>query len=611
MSWTYNPAAVTSQTVRTVTVTATATGDGTTAADGTSDTSTGTKSVTVSVPTVDPVITTDTDSIYRLANRNNAPATPTGGTTTEEHRPSGWTRGTEPDATATQAVWRSQRTRSYSDGTFTSATAWGTPTRVADRLLALSELDTSGYDTSFAALIEVETATAGSNTVLYATSARGGPTGSIVDGDLTIDDATDITRVFYQTAQFGFNDNDTPGALALSTFFNTGGDGDDITLFVKTLDDEMSWDAVDPDVSGGAFARWDWPTGLQTVIEGLETGDRVIVAGLRTAAAVVVTGDGTAIEAEGSLGDATGATTAAGTQTGSGTAIEAEGTLGDATGTATAVVNRTGSGTAIEAEGSLSDATGTVPAAETVTVMSSQTAFEDAFNGGNIGLTQGRWRFDSGGTSATSNTGPGTNNPLSFSFMHTEASGGGTEQQFEDNGTVSFADLPVGTNRTVRLRLCIQGQFGDGDEGVQIEHRTTVGSGAWTEAAFIHGWAYTNSYGQGDTITDENGLDRTCVSDGGWIDVDVDIPDSAGEVQFHPVYILAGTNHQHDIALREFAWSFDGDAAITRTGDGTAIEARRLRSVMRREPARPSSSKRAMVRRLRHTVRSVTPRGKA
>ena len=69
-----------------------------------------------------PVITTDVDEIFRLAAMQ--PATPTGGTSTLIHTPTGWTRS-EPNPTQTKVVWLSQRTRSYADGLFTSASAWG------------------------------------------------------------------------------------------------------------------------------------------------------------------------------------------------------------------------------------------------------------------------------------------------------------------------------------------------------------------------------------------------------------------------------------------------------------------------------------------------------
>ena len=105
-------------------------------------------------------------------------------------------------------------------------------------------------------------------------------------------------------------------------------------------------------------------TGSGTAIEaegslGEATGQAI--------AAGVVTGSGTAIEAEGSLGEATGQAIAAGVVTGSGTAIEAEGSLGEATGQAIAAGVVTGSGTAIEAEGSLGEATGQAIAAGVVT----------------------------------------------------------------------------------------------------------------------------------------------------------------------------------------------------------------------------------------------------
>ena len=80
--------------------------------------------------TAAPVTTTDTDSIY--IRGTSAPDAPSGGTSSENHLPSGWSR-TQPDPTATENVYRSQRTLTYKDGSFTSATAWGSPTKVADK----------------------------------------------------------------------------------------------------------------------------------------------------------------------------------------------------------------------------------------------------------------------------------------------------------------------------------------------------------------------------------------------------------------------------------------------------------------------------------------------
>ena len=78
-----------------------------------------------------PVITTDTDSIYIAAA--SSPATPTGGEASETQLPAGWSR-TEPDPTTANNVYRSQRTRRYSNGAFVSASAWRAPAKVADAL---------------------------------------------------------------------------------------------------------------------------------------------------------------------------------------------------------------------------------------------------------------------------------------------------------------------------------------------------------------------------------------------------------------------------------------------------------------------------------------------
>jgi len=76
------------------------------------------------------VVYSDTD--YRYRRGSTAPALPTGGTTDDDHTPTGWSR-TELQPTTTQDVYRVERTRSYTNGRFSSATAWASVTKVADR----------------------------------------------------------------------------------------------------------------------------------------------------------------------------------------------------------------------------------------------------------------------------------------------------------------------------------------------------------------------------------------------------------------------------------------------------------------------------------------------
>ena len=131
----YTAPSVTSDRDITVRLTTNVTGTGTDAADGTSDSETSTITFTVSQVAV---VTIATQYRYRLGDRDSPPAVPTGGQSTEDHVPADW-QVAEPDPTETEAVYRVERVQTDTDGSFTSATAWGTRTRVADELLALSD----------------------------------------------------------------------------------------------------------------------------------------------------------------------------------------------------------------------------------------------------------------------------------------------------------------------------------------------------------------------------------------------------------------------------------------------------------------------------------------
>ena len=75
-----------------------------------------------------PTITTDTDSIWCYESSDESDP-PSGGSTTRLHTPSGCSRSSL-SAHATSWVYKYTRTRTYTNGTFTSATAWGSGTRV-------------------------------------------------------------------------------------------------------------------------------------------------------------------------------------------------------------------------------------------------------------------------------------------------------------------------------------------------------------------------------------------------------------------------------------------------------------------------------------------------
>ena len=195
-------------------------------------------------------------------------------------------------------------------------------------------------------------------------------------------------------------------------------------------------------------------------------------------------------------------------------------------------------------------------ATSTLIEINTEADFTAAFPDAVLGSSDGRWLFDTGGSTGSGSTGPGSNNTLAF--MHTETSGASDADTAGGNGIAAFADLPDQAARTLHLRVCIQGDFGDGTEGLRIQQRAAAGD-PWTEAGFIYGWTFSD-YTAGQPVTDENGNSLTIAADGGWIDFEVAVADDATEVRLLPVYIFQGGTFRHDIALRSYQWEWPGQA---------------------------------------------------
>ena len=172
----------------------------------------------------------------------------------------------------------------------------------------------------------------------------------------------------------------------------------------------------------------------------------------------------------------------------------------------------------------------------------------------------GRWSAKLSGSTASSSTGPGTNNALPF--VHTETSFSGDEDDFpaRGNAVMKAASIQAGTARTLNLRVCVQGVFGDAaGEGLKVQARAS-NADAWADALTIPGWQYAN-YEAGDALTEWDGnplpAGTVCAAAGGWIDVSALIPDDATQVRLRPNTVGdSGSSFQHDIALRQMSWTY-------------------------------------------------------
>ena len=167
------------------------------------------------------------------------------------------------------------------------------------------------------------------------------------------------------------------------------------------------------------------------------------------------------------------------------------------------------------------------------------------------GGNSGEWENDSGGTSSSADTGPGTNSGGPYVVSD---SSGGSLSAIPENSVLAVLPAVMsswtGDGRVLGLRLAIAGAaWTDSGEGFEIQGRASA-SDSWSRRAILYGWDYQGSPNNGDTVIDNNGATQTFVQDGGWVDFEVDIDDDDTEVRLRSVPVAgAGNNFQHDVAM--------------------------------------------------------------
>jgi len=192
--------------------------------------------------------------------------------------------------------------------------------------------------------------------------------------------------------------------------------------------------------------------------------------------------------------------------------------------------------------------------------MDSEQIFTDTFDRTSTDNNLGAWRWTDGRTKFTSNNaGPGSNNTLNM--IHTQTHGSVEEQKIvqEYNGLLTFKSIPSAYARKITVIACVQGEFGDGNEGLALEGQREFASN-WVSVAFIPGWPHSNTYETGDTIVDYFGNSRTIVADGGWVEFEIPVPDDIVKLRFAPKYLIHPQFpvwFEHDLAVRSFQWEWE------------------------------------------------------
>ena len=97
----------------------------------------------------------------------------------------------------------------------------------------------------------------------------------------TLSPQANITRVRILAGQIIVNDDNTPGSLALSTYFLGVGGGTDLSLYFQTRAGVVELPASEAAVAGGNFITWNrgpLSTEENAIIDSLVSGQRVLIA---------------------------------------------------------------------------------------------------------------------------------------------------------------------------------------------------------------------------------------------------------------------------------------------------------------------------------------------
>ena len=212
--------------------------------------------------------------------------------------------------------------------------------------MVLSDSDDTGLEVDTKALL-VASGPGTSGNTFYADSDRGG-NDTPLDGELGISESeTNISRFRrFNTTVLLINDNDSPAPLGLTNYYGSGGPGNDLTIYLRTMrDGEVSFPVASQFISaGGGYINFTLPSNAQNLLNNLTTGDRWIFKAARAATSVVVqTGTGEVGEVT-STGIEGAGNTPAVKETGSGELGNVNTSGIEGTGRAIQVVTRTGAG---------------------------------------------------------------------------------------------------------------------------------------------------------------------------------------------------------------------------------------------------------------------------
>ena len=148
--------------------------------------------------------------------------------------------------------------------------------------LMLSDLETGGREFEAMALLQASSDALPVPSDLYIDPDRGG-TDSPLAGELGLGTTqTLISRIRRQLNDnletLTLNDSDNPEALSIGTYFESGGEGDDLSMTIQTADGVVDLPPSAYRRGGSSFAHWTLNVEAQALVDSIDDGDRFIIA---------------------------------------------------------------------------------------------------------------------------------------------------------------------------------------------------------------------------------------------------------------------------------------------------------------------------------------------
>ena len=183
--------------------------------------------------------------------------------------------------------------------------------------------------------------------------------------------------------------------------------------------------------------------------------------------------------------------------------------------------------------------------------LDSLNALDAVFTRFDTGIILGAWLVDTGGSTFSSNTGPGNNSAAPYVYSESTQSTDTLPEISTLTALATVMDAWLGNGRILALRACIQGEGtypNDSASGLQIQGRGSD-SDDWATIDLLEGWAYSNSLEPGDTIMDSLGVNRVVAQAGGWVDFEVTIPNTHTQLRIRNIPAMVGEPFRHDAAM--------------------------------------------------------------